>query len=112
MVVMGYYGWLIMCFKCFHINWQYNADRIYLDGKVKLKWSFIDRMKKMNQIYPKLNQDFDAEFIFFMVDAVFSKTDLRPILAKPSLRLLDREKLAFVKGMLCSTNNICDRMYW
>lgn len=55
-------------------------------------------MKKMNQVYPKTHQDFDAEFLFFMVDAVFIKAELRPILTKPSLRLLDREKLAFVKG--------------
>lgn len=77
---------------------QSKGDRVYLDGKIKLKFDFIQRMKKMNDVYPKTHQDYDAEFIFYMVDAVFSKNELKPILTTPSLRLLDREKLSFIKG--------------
>lgn len=76
---------------------QSKGDRVYMDGKVKLKINFIDQMKKMNQVYPKLNVDFDAEYLFYMVHAVFSKIELKPIVKQPSLRLLDKSKLAFVK---------------
>lgn len=57
-------------------------------------------MKKMNTVYPKTHMDFDAEFLFYMVDAVFTKAELKPILKQPSLRLLNKSKLALVKGNL------------
>lgn len=54
-------------------------------------------MKQMNRVYPKINVDFDAEFLFYMVGAIFSKTELKQIIKQPSLRLLDRSKLGFIK---------------
>lgn len=50
-------------------------------------------------VYPKTHVDFDAEFLFYIVEAVFSKTELKPVMKdKPSPRVLNKAKLSFVKG--------------
>lgn len=52
----------------------------------------------MNSTYPKTTSDFDKEFLWYLLNGVFTKAELKLCGNASSLRTLKPDKLKFVKG--------------
>lgn len=71
---------------------------MYLDHTVKIKLRTVDLLKKMNSTYPKATSDFDKDFLWCLLNGVFTKDELKLCGNASSLRTLKPDKLKLVKG--------------
>lgn len=81
-----------------YFYFQRNGDRYYLGDSLKLKSNLIEVLKKMNSTYPSSTIDYDKLFLFDLLQAVFTKADLKKCGLRGTIQHLDRGKLKFVKG--------------
>lgn len=86
---------------------QSNADRFYLNGRIKISVKNVDLFKKWNSTYPHSQLDHDSGFVTYLLTIVFDIETLRrssalgrkPTNGKPAHDALDCEILQFVRGM-------------
>lgn len=69
-----------------------------MDDRIKLKAHTIAVLKRMNNTYPSTTVDYDKLFLFDLLRAVFTKSDLFKCGTQCSLQHLNRPKLKFAKG--------------
>lgn len=82
----------------FLLRKQTEADRLYMNETLKIKLRHVIHLKNMNQLYPKTNEDFDEEFLFYLLKSVFDKGELKLCSEGSSLLPLNKPRLVFVKG--------------
>lgn len=66
---------------------------------LKLSYDKVQRLKKMNDTYPKCTSDYDGNFVLYLLDFVFDKPMLKDVADRGSLRVFPVIELQFVKSM-------------
>lgn len=85
---------------------QTRGDRYYLNKTLKLKLEVVETLKKMNCSYPKMNADYDVEYLYHAMRSIYKQKVLEDFSKSGNLRSLGSSHLKFLRGTYITNINI------
>lgn len=83
---------------------QAAGDRFYLNETVKLRIGLIERLKKMNETYPKMHLDYDSHFMAHIMNALFTREELERCVHTGLIKHFSIAKMKLIKRKLIIFN--------
>lgn len=87
------------------ISPQSRGDRLYFDEELTIKLETVQKLKKMNDNYPHNHDDFDEQFIFNAMRAIFSKDETKTFWDNKSFKSIYGRKYLLFRGDLSKNTN-------